>query len=94
MEHLTDAQIERLAILSEECGEVIQIVGKVLRHGYANFHPLDPVLQSNKSLLQNELGDLVNAINFLAEHKDVDMEAIHTKAESKKKRFVRWLRYQ
>lgn len=94
MEELTNAQIERLAILSEECGEVIQIVGKILRHGYKSFHPLDPMLQSNKLLLQNELGDLVNSINFLAEHKDVDIETVYTKAESKKKRFVKWLKHQ
>ena len=31
---LTPAETERLAILAEECGEVIQAVGKILRHGY------------------------------------------------------------
>ena len=31
---LTPAQAERLAILIEECGEVIQAATKILRHGY------------------------------------------------------------
>lgn len=31
---LSPAEVERLALLAEECGEVIQTVGKILRHGY------------------------------------------------------------
>ena len=31
--NLTPGEAERLAILAEECGEVIQIIGKILRHG-------------------------------------------------------------
>jgi hypothetical protein len=30
---LSNEQLESLALLSEECGEVIQVVGKILRHG-------------------------------------------------------------
>lgn len=63
MEHfnkLTPAEAERLAMLAEECGEVIQIVGKILRHGYDSYHPVNPRL-TNRDLLANELRD-VNAI--------------------------------
>ncbi len=38
---LTPAEAERLAMLAEEAAEVIQIVGKILRHGYASYHPDD-----------------------------------------------------
>lgn len=31
--NLTPGEAERLAMLAEECGEVIQAVGKILRHG-------------------------------------------------------------
>ena len=55
---LTPAQAERLAMLAEECGEVIQIVGKILRHGYANYHPDKPHV-SNRELLGRELTDLL-----------------------------------
>ena len=37
MEHfngLTPAEAKRLALLAEECGEVLQAIGKVLRHGF------------------------------------------------------------
>lgn len=37
---LTPAQAERLAILAEECSEVIQIIGKILRHGLYSAHPV------------------------------------------------------
>jgi len=36
---LSPAEAERLAMLAEEAGEVIQAIGKVLRHGYASTHP-------------------------------------------------------
>jgi len=57
---LTAGQAERLAMLAEECGEVIQIIGKILRHGYAGHHPDDPTT-TNLHLLVKELRD-VNAV--------------------------------
>lgn len=47
---LTPAEAERLAILAEECGEVVQIAMKILRHG-KDYHPV-----SNSGLLARELG--------------------------------------
>ncbi len=55
---LTDAQAERLAMLAEEAGEVVQIVGKILRHGYDSYHPEDVDRLTNKIHLQSELTDL------------------------------------
>lgn len=55
---LIPEEIERLAILAEECGEVIQVVGKILRHGYSSHNPNDPHSISNRGLLAKELGDL------------------------------------
>ena len=40
---LTPAEDERLAMLAEECAEVIQIVSKIQRHGYDSWHPDDPL---------------------------------------------------
>ena len=53
---LTPAQAERLAMLAEECGEVIQAVGKILRHGFESRHPNGG--ETNKDALLRELGDL------------------------------------
>ena len=60
MEHfnkLTPAEAERLAMLAEECGEVIQVIGKIMRHGYDSYHPADPTT-TNRALLGRELTDL------------------------------------
>jgi NTP pyrophosphatase (non-canonical NTP hydrolase) len=71
---LTDAQVERLAILAEECGEVIQVVGKVLRHGYNSHNPtLEPMKQKpNIALLHKEIGDLLWIICKLDDAADID----------------------
>lgn len=67
---LTLAQIERLAILSEECGEIIKAVGKILRHGYRSKG------WSNKEDLERELGDIMAAVEELSESGDVDLDVI------------------
>lgn len=54
---LSDAQIERLAMLAEECGEVIQVIGKIMRHGYLSYHPDNP-RDTNRDMLGRELTDL------------------------------------
>lgn len=61
---LTEAELERLAMLSEECGEVVQIIGKILRHGYDSYHPNDPSV-NNRDLLEKEVGDVEAAIHLL-----------------------------
>jgi NTP pyrophosphatase (non-canonical NTP hydrolase) len=55
---LTDAESERLVMLAEECGEVIQIIGKILRHGYTSYHPGDGDMTTNWTLLNKELNDI------------------------------------
>lgn len=63
---LTPAEAERLAMLAEEAGEIVQIVGKILRHGYESFHPKDMTRTPNRELLAKELGDL-EAVHDLME---------------------------
>jgi NTP pyrophosphatase (non-canonical NTP hydrolase) len=79
---LTDAQVERLAILSEECGEVIQIVGKILRHGYHSCNPtVDETKQKpNVALLEKELGDLMWIISKLDLFADINFPVPNTSA--------------
>lgn len=38
---LTNAERERLVMLMEECGELIQATSKVLRHGWESYHPAE-----------------------------------------------------
>ena len=67
---LTPAQAERLAMLAEECGEVIQIIGKILRHGYESYHPdqqsTPPAFRyTNRKALGDELTDLFSVASSL-----------------------------
>ena len=63
---LTPAQAERLAMLAEEAAEVIQIVGKILRHGLDSYPPGKPYLV-NTLLLEKELCDF-DAVRRLMTH--------------------------
>lgn len=54
---LTPAETERLAILAEEMGETIQVIGKILRHGYDSRNPLEGKTGwTNRANLEKELG--------------------------------------
>lgn len=61
---LTPAEAERLAMLAEEAGEIIQIVGKILRHGYESNHPENPDW-TNRDLLGKEVTDLVAIVQMM-----------------------------
>jgi NTP pyrophosphatase (non-canonical NTP hydrolase) len=79
---LTLAQIERLAILAEECGETTQIVGKILRHGYHSYNPTVEGAKGrpNVALLQKELGDLLWIISKMDDEADIDFPIPRTNA--------------
>ena len=89
---LTPAQAERLALLAEECGEVIQMVGKVLRHGYASHHPNDPI-SSNRMLLGDEVGHVLAVVEMMCEAGDIAKGAVGFAATQKRERVGRWLHH-
>jgi NTP pyrophosphatase (non-canonical NTP hydrolase) len=66
---LTAGQIERLAWLAEECGEVAQAVGKILRHGYQSASPFGG--PTNRVALERELGDMRAAVERMFEAADL-----------------------
>ena len=74
--HLSPAELERLAILSEEAAEVQKAIGKILRHGYDSYNPDDIGRGSNRLQLQEECGDLLFAIRQMCgtETLDLDLE--------------------
>lgn len=73
---LTPAEAERLAMLVEECGEVIQAATKILRHGYESHHPDDPST-TNRDLLTSEMADLL----AVSEMMDADFSLIDAAAK-------------
>ncbi|UUV43242.1 hypothetical protein RCCWILLIS_70 [Rhodobacter phage RcCWillis] len=67
---LTEAQIERLTFLIEECSEVIQEATKIIRFGFESFHPDDPKRLANRHRLMREMADLRAAYDMLTDAGD------------------------
>ena len=88
---LTPAEAERLALLMEECAEVQQVIGKILRHGYASRHPAGG--PDNRSLLERELGDIDAARALLIKARDLDEQAIDRHANAKMARVREYLHH-
>lgn len=89
---LSPAEIERLAILSEELGEAQQVVGKLIRHGAVGV--MGPRRWDNWADLERELGDVVFAIRLLAENGPMSARAINGWANAKRNRIDETLHYQ
>ena len=88
---LPPAQAERLALLAEECGEVIQMVGKILRHGYESRHPNGG--PTNREMLECELGDVCAAIRLMTGEGDLAECAIAQRRDGKLNDFHRHLHH-
>ena len=96
---LTEAQAERLALVAEECAEVIQTVSKILRHGYDSCNPLlavpddeNPI--TNQMLLEKELGHVICAMRKLLHAGDLSESEIDRYADEKASKIKRWLHHQ
>ena len=68
---LSPNELERLAFLAEECAEAIQIVGKIVRHGYESYDPTKGRTPTNRRMLESELADIRFAISLLMRAGDV-----------------------
>lgn len=78
---------ELLAVLAEECGEVVQRVGKILRHGVQSVSPYSGV--SNKSSLEDELTDILAAVDLLSRLGVIDWMRINDSLPGKFERLSR-----
>jgi NTP pyrophosphatase (non-canonical NTP hydrolase) len=90
---ITDGQQERLACLTEELGEALQMVGKTLRHGFNSSHP-DYEGRTNRKNLEKELGDVLAVILMLCEADDIVMDNINLAAKAKLMKVTRFLHQQ
>lgn len=59
---LKPEETEALALLAEECGELIQAIGKILRHGLWSEHPESGI--PNQITLEHEAGDVLAALRI------------------------------
>lgn len=92
--NLTDAQLERLALLSEECAETIQIVNKIIRHGYGSCNPFDETKTTNRELLEKEIGHMQVAHAMLCDGKDIDDDNCSKSFWKKRKEVNKYLHHQ
>jgi hypothetical protein len=91
---LTDAQVERLAILAEELGEAQKCIGKILRHGYESYNPVVNTGMTNRRELERELGDIYAAIEMLGDANDVSAHGVGGRMIQKKREVKKWMHHQ
>ena len=91
---LSEAEAERLALLAEECGEVIQAVSKVLHHGYESRNPKVPFSLRNRDLLANELGHVMHAMQRMIEARDFRQLDLELSQNEKSRSIGQWLHHQ
>lgn len=91
---LTPGEQERLVLLQEECAEVIQIISKILRHGYESYHPKRKNGMSNRAQLQQELGHVYNAVGMLTTQNDLDTNIIFYWQKEKARTIGKYLHHQ
>lgn len=88
---LSDAEVERLAMLIEECGEIIQIACNILRHGYEPKHPHHAPSATNRMLLEMEIGDARSSMALMAFHGDIDHVRVIEHARTKPAKRNAWI---
>lgn len=88
---LTPQEAEALALLAEECGEVVQAIGKILRHGLESKHPIGG--PTNRQSLETELGNVLAAMRLAAVANVVGLGAIHLAKEVKVAAVKRYLHH-
>jgi NTP pyrophosphatase (non-canonical NTP hydrolase) len=89
---LTPAEDERLAVLEEECAEVIQAINKIRRHGWQSTHPDFPSI-NNRASLTREIGDMVYALELLIFNGDVSEDLCEKAMNDKAARIGKYLHH-
>lgn len=91
--NLTPAEHERLSLLVEECSEVIQAAGKILRHGYESKDPTDDNAPTNRSNLERELGDVSLILRIMVREGDVNSTNMSKFSDKKAAKLQRYLHH-
>lgn len=88
---LTPAQDEVLAVVVEECAELIQAVTKIQRHGLASYHP--ETLETNVTALAREMGDVLAAFYLVYNHHLVHQDAARHFRDRKLEKLPKFLHH-
>lgn len=76
-----------LSKLMEECGEVVQVGGKLMGTGGEEQHWEGSNLRER---MEEELGDLTAAVAFVIDHQGLDFNKIEERARAKRALFEEW----
>lgn len=91
---MVPAEEELLALLLEELGEVVHVVGKVLRHGFNSANPEASQPVMNRQMLISELGDVMAAQLMLVQAGLVGQDDVVAAAADKLRRVQKWLHHE
>lgn len=91
---LDAAELERLALLAEEAGELIQAINKTIRHGYDSHNPDKPSDGTNREQICRELGDLSFSIELMVRSYDLDEGMIELYRVIAKRKKLKYLHHQ
>lgn len=92
---LSPAEVERLSLFIEECGEAIHAATKVLRHGWDSTNPFDGGREkpTNRQSLEKEIGHIDNAVSILSQADDIDAKRYMAASKAKRETIARWLHH-
>lgn len=91
---MNEAQLYALALLTEECGETLQTIGKAGRFGIDTpgvKHPYTGIVDMSitpRTELTKELGDLMAAVEYAAAAGIVDIAAVHKRRIEKVRKLI------
>jgi NTP pyrophosphatase (non-canonical NTP hydrolase) len=91
---LTPAQDERLAVLMEECAEVIKAAAKIQRHGYHSWNPDVVGATTNRDDLAREVADVMAAISLLTQAEDIEVGNLNKHSEYKIQKLKKYTHHQ
>ena len=92
---LKEDELERLALLFEDCSEVIHAVGKIIRHGYPSVDPTKRGNQriSNREMLSREIGQLLWSLDQMAEQGDTQEWAVRDELYGRGRKASKYLHH-
>lgn len=91
---LTPAEAERLAMLAEEAGEIVQACMKVLRHGYESYNPDRPSDGSNRQQLARELGNFDHITTIMFDCGDYEMVDVRVGIDRKRRSLKHYAHFE
>lgn len=89
--NLSPEQAEALALLAEECAEVIQAITKIQRHGLWSEHPESG--EPNQHTLKREIGDLMAALRICEVQRLIEWGSVVGARDKKLMKVTRYLHH-